>query len=245
MGFVCILYSIFRYRYMIYYLKHIAIEGPGTLGKFFAAQGIESRIIELYNGDLLPEKMNDDDMVVILGGPMNVYEEEKHPFLKAENIFIQELIKKDILTIGLCLGAQLIAKAAGAQVYKAPEEEIGIYNVFLTQHGLKDPLFNEVGREICFFQWHGDTFDIPKKAFLLGFGADCPNQIFRLGMKVYGFQCHMEIDELAALSWVDEYVKDETANSDLKLRLSKEFKLYQEKLCQTAEKTYNNLLKLI
>lgn len=230
---------------MIYYLKHIDIEGPGTLGDFFKVQGFQSRTIELYNGDPFPEDFDDMEMVVILGGPMNVYEEERYPYLKEENGFIKQLIKRDILTVGLCLGAQLIAKAAGAKIYKAEKEEIGIYDVQLTDIGLQDPIFNKVERKLKFFQWHGDTFDVPNGASLLAGGADCPHQIFRLGTKVYGFQCHMEIDKSMALKWIDSYITDAQAKHEMKKRFSAEFELYQENLCQIAKKTYNNLLKLI
>lgn len=230
---------------MIYYLKHIDTEGPGTLGKFFEEQGFSSTTIELYNGDSLPQDFDNMEAVVILGGPMNVYEEDRHPFLKAETAFIAELIKRDILTVGLCLGSQLIAKAAGAKVYRAPVEEIGFFDIKLTSDGLKDPLFYGVGQNNIFFQWHGDTFDVPNQGKLLASGLKCPNQIFKLGTKVYAFQCHMEITQEDAVAWVKEYVEDVEHASFTMDRLIKEFELYQENLCQVAKKTYNNLLKLM
>lgn len=230
---------------MIYYLKNIDIEGPGTLGLFFQENGFSSKTVELYNNDPLPKDFDNMEAVVILGGPMNVYEEDRFPYLKAETDFIAQLIKRDILTIGLCLGSQLIARAAGAKVYKAPLEEIGVYEIHLTEEGKKDPLFEEVDEKNIFFQWHGDTFDVPGSGKLLGRGVSCPNQIFKLGTKVYGFQCHMEITQQDALGWIDRYVSDPAQNNKLKQRLIEEFELNQENLCHIAKKTYNNLLKLI
>ena len=230
---------------MIYYLQHIDIEGPGTLGEFFNAQGFQSKTVELYNNDPLPKNFNEIQAVVILGGPMNVDENGAYPFLKQEKEFIRELIQRDILTIGLCLGAQLIAKSAGSRVYQAPVHEIGFFDIMLTEQGLKDPLFNGVEQTNQFFQWHEDTFDVPESGILLASGLNCPNQIFRLGTKVYGFQCHMEIRQADALAWVQRYVSDPQECLVMKDRLTREFELNQENLCQTAERTYNNLLKLM
>jgi len=230
---------------MIYYLQHIDLEGPGTLGGFFSDKGIASTTVALYDGEPLPEKINDGDGVIILGGPMNADEEARYPFLRQEKALIQELIERDILTVGLCLGAQLIARAAGARVYKAPVKELGMVPISLTEQGKQDPLFEGVGQNSHFFQWHEDTFDVPDAGILLGQGKDCPNQIFKIGSKAYGFQCHMEISRQEALAWAGDYVKDPQECADLKQRFNREFDLYQEKLCQTAKKTYNNLLKLL
>ncbi|MEK7846897.1 MAG: type 1 glutamine amidotransferase, partial [Nitrospinota bacterium] len=123
-------------------LKHISIEGGGTIEDYLKSNGWKIDIRELQDGDSVPSKI-DYDGVVILGGPMNVYEEDKYPFLKDEDRLIKELIKKEIPTLGICLGAQLIAKAAGAKVTKnivrqIHQKEIGWYKVRLTEDGKKD-----------------------------------------------------------------------------------------------------------
>ena len=227
---------------MIYYLKHIDIEGPGTLGDFFKSHGLPSRTIELYDGTSLPEKVDDQDIFVILGGPMNVYEEEKYPFLKAETQFIQEIIKRDILTIGLCLGAQLIAKAAGARVCKSPVKEIGFRRLTLTPEGVKDPVFAGIESPFWFFEWHEDTFDLPDGAQLLLEGSDCRNQAFRLGSKVYGFQGHMEVSRTDVLRWVDFYISDSKYRR-VRKKIENDLSSYEENFCQISQKIYNNLLK--
>src|SRR3989337_4445342 len=122
---------------MVLMLKHISIEGGGTIEDYLKSNRweIEKRELQDGNGNSVPSKL-DYDAIIILGGPMNVYEEDKYPFLKDEDRLIKEAIKKKIPTLGICLGAQLIAKAAGAKVSKnivrqIHQKEIGWYKVSL------------------------------------------------------------------------------------------------------------------
>ncbi len=231
---------------MIYYLQHIAIEGPGTLGDFLREKGFTARTIALYNGEPLPKDFDEMQGVVILGGPMNVYEEKRYPFLKQEDVFIRELIRRDIPTLGLCLGAQLIAKAAGARVSRAPVKELGFRTLSLTEEGKKDVLFSGLAdRELSFFQWHEDTFDVPAGGELLLKGSECCNQAFRLGRKIYGLQCHMEIGQATALEWANRYIIDPAGRQQMRNQIIKDFASNQERLCSVAERTYNNFLKLL
>ena len=125
---------------MILIIKHIDIEGPGTLGDFLDSQGEACCTLELGAGEPLPVDAKAYKAVVVLGGPMNVYEEDRYPFLKSENEFIQKVLRQEIPFLGICLGAQLLAKAAGAQVVRSPVKEIGWYRVEFTPEGRKDPL---------------------------------------------------------------------------------------------------------
>src|SRR5262245_3600054 len=114
---------------MIIYLQHIDIEGPDTLGEYFAQRGFESKIIELYRGEPLPDSLDGVEAVVCFGGPMNVDEERLYPFLKPEIDFIKKVVKAGIPYLGLCLGSQLLAKACGAKVIKSPVKEVGFSTV--------------------------------------------------------------------------------------------------------------------
>ena len=114
---------------------------------------------------------------------MNVYEEDRYPFLRDEDLFIKEAIQRGKSVLGICLGAQLIAKALGAKVFKAPVEEIGWYDVSLTKIGSNDPLFSNLPKTFPVFQWHEDTFEIPKKAKLIGYFRSSPSSGFSIWRK--------------------------------------------------------------
>lgn len=189
-------------------IKHIDIEGPGTIAEFLDDENIPYEVIDIFNGESLPDSLSNTSAILVLGGPMNVYEEDKYPFLKDENEFLKEAIEKDLPTLGFCLGAQLIAKAKGATVKKAPEKEIGWFKISLNSNGLNDPLFQGFPDEIDVFQWHGDTFEIPEGAHKLAESELCPNQAFRIGNNIYGLQFHVEVTEKMIQQWLDAY-KDE------------------------------------
>lgn len=178
---------------MIIIIKHIQKEGPGTIAEYFK----DAKIIELEKGDTLPSDINDIDAVFSMGGPMNVYEEDKYPFLKDEDRFIKLLIKEEVPFMGICLGAQLLAKACGALVYKAPVREVGWHNVELSG----DPLFKGLSKNIDVLQWHEDTFDIPSNGILLATGRDVRNQAFRFGKCAYGIQFHIEVTPQMIIDW--------------------------------------------
>jgi GMP synthase-like glutamine amidotransferase len=186
-------------------IKHISLEGPGTLGEYLDKNGISTYSVDLSGGDILPDFPQDYVGVVILGGPMNVYEEDKFPFLKDEQRFIQTVLSAEIPLLGICLGAQLIAKAAGARVYKAKSKEIGWYRLKLTPEGATDPLFKGFTDEFFVFQWHGDTFDVPESGKLLATSDGCPNQAFRYGKCAYGLQFHLEVTSSMIREWISAY----------------------------------------
>lgn len=182
-------------------VKHAENEGPGTIGTFFEDHGWPVEVIELGKGEVLPNEFDGIAAVIMLGGPMNVYEEDTYPFLKDEDLFITRLLIEEIPFLGICLGAQLLAKTCNARVEKAPAREIGWFDVELSGEGRKDPLFKGLSRKITVFQWHEDTFAIPNKGVLLAHGAVCAHQAFRVGDNAYGFQFHIEVTEDMVREW--------------------------------------------
>lgn len=190
-------------------IRHIDIEGPGTLGDFMEKNNIPYQVVNALLEDSYVEEPGDYSAIVTLGGPMGVYDnEEIYPFLRWEDAFLKRTIRENVPTLGICLGAQLVAKAAGARVTKAPAKEIGWSNVSLTEDGREDPLFEGLPAEILVFQWHGDTFEIPEGGKRLAESAICPNQAFRVGSCAYGLQFHLEVTPPMINQWIDAYKEE-------------------------------------
>jgi len=188
-------------------IKHIDVEGPGLIEHCLKQEKIPYRILDLKPSVHCP-KLEDITHIVLLGGPMNVYEEDRYPFLREEDLFIKEAIQRGKAILGICLGAQLIAKALGAKVFKAPVKEIGWYDVSLTKIGSQDPLFSCLPKTFPVFQWHEDTFEIPKSGKLIATSSPVSHQAFRYGEKVYGLQFHLEVTEEMIQEWVETYEEE-------------------------------------
>ena len=176
----------------IHYLQHVSFEGPGCISDWAAAKGHELSATRLFAGDALP-RLFDVDWVVVMGGPMNIYEEERYPWLVNEKKFIQAAIQADKTVLGICLGAQLIADVLGGPVTRNPVGEIGWFPLRLTPAAVDHPLCAGFPHELYAFHWHGDTFALPAGSTLLARSEACTNQAFIYGHRVVGFQFHLEM----------------------------------------------------
>ncbi|MEK7850171.1 MAG: type 1 glutamine amidotransferase [Candidatus Omnitrophota bacterium] len=221
-------------------IRQIAIEGPGTFGKFLRKKNIEYTLLDVFreNGAVLAKQdLKTVAAVVILGGPMNVYEDEKFPFLTVEKDFIRKVIEEKVPLLGICLGAQLIACVLGAKVRRALCKEIGWYDVPLEKAAKSDPLMKGLDGKMIVFQWHEDTFDLPKGALLLAKNNGM-NQAFRFGDFVWGFQFHIEVDEKMIASWRAEYAQECSAAApghDFKKQSESIYGAFSD-LCATKKK---------
>jgi GMP synthase (glutamine-hydrolysing) len=183
-------------------LQHIACEPPGVYEDVMLEQGIALHRVELDEGEQLPDR-SDFDLIVAMGGPMSVNDEETLPWLRDEKQLIREAVGAGTPFFGACLGAQLLAASLGARVYEGPAPEVGLLPVRLTDEALDDPVLRELPRDLLTFQWHGDTFDLPEGATLLASSPAYPHQAFRWGESAYGVQFHLEVSAAIAREWAD------------------------------------------
>src|SRR5262245_40710959 len=176
-------------------LQHVAHELLGTLNPLLKRAGFRIRYINFARHPDAQPSLDGYDGLIVLGGPMSVNDVGRLPHLVTEMKLIEQSLKKDLPVLGICLGAQLIAKTLGAEVYPNREKEIGWYDVSPTGAAETDALLSAFNQRETIFQWHGDTFDVPKSSCHLAFSTLCANQAFRYGANVYGFQFHLEVDE--------------------------------------------------
>ena len=176
----------------IHYLQHVLFENPGTILVWAEKNGHIITNTQLYNRECFPAQ-RDFDWLVIMGGPMNIYEEDKYPWLVDEKVFIREAVAAGKIVIGLCLGGQLIADVIGGQVTRNPCKEIGWFPVQWSGKARSSPLFSFFPKQSVVFQWHGDTFSIlPAEALCIARNDACSHQAFMYKNRVFGFQFHLE-----------------------------------------------------
>lgn len=174
-------------------LQHAAVEAPGIIQEALTARGIAARAIRTFAGEPVPAEMGDAVALVVMGGPMGVYEAERFPFLRHEMRLIEDALGRRKPIVGVCLGSQLLAAALGAPVTEGNQKEIGWHPVHLSQAGLADGLFQGAGASFMAFHWHGDVFALPAGATSLARSALTEHQAFRYGESAYGILFHMEV----------------------------------------------------
>ena len=185
----------------VFVIRHIAFEDLGAFAPVLQSKGYDIQYCDVGVHDLTALQPRRSDLVIVLGGPIGAYEEDSYPFLKVEISIIEERLKACHPTMGICLGAQLIARAAGAHVYPSLGKEIGFAPITLTEPGNKSCLA-PFGDAPMTLHWHGDTFDLPPGAERLASTALCENQAFSLGSNIIGFQFHPEADTGTLECWL-------------------------------------------
>jgi GMP synthase-like glutamine amidotransferase len=181
-------------------VQHVEHEGPGLIAREAAARGLRTEVRRTDRGDPLPDPSGIGGLVV-MGGPMGLYEEAAHPHLGAERELMRAAVDRGLPVLGVCLGAQILAAALGAKVFKGPFPEAGFGSVALGPEGRRDPVLGPAGPSLPVFHWHGDTFDLPAGAVRLA-GSDLyPNQAYRFGARAYGFQFHVEVEAAILAAW--------------------------------------------
>ena len=181
----------------IHYLQHVPFEGLNGMEPILKKKGHELSSTHLYNNQSLP-LVQDIDWLIIMGGPMNIYEEKLYPWLNREKQFIKEAINAGKIVLGICLGAQLVADALGAKTYKNKYQEIGWFNINKSSEAENTILSTAIPEQIEVFHWHGETFDIPEGAIALAKSEACENQGFIMGDRIVGLQFHLETTLISA-----------------------------------------------
>jgi len=184
-------------------LQHVPHETLGSLESHFREAGLTWQMLPLFRKTPPRLELRQAAGLVVLGGPMSVDEVQQYPFLQAEVGWLQEALALQLPVLGVCLGSQLLAKAAGARVYANGVKEIGWYGLDLTPAAAEDPLFAGLAPRQQVFQWHGDTFDLPREAVHLASSPACRHQAFRMGESAWGLQFHVEMTADLVLRWLD------------------------------------------
>ncbi len=185
-------------------IYHISCEKLGIFKSVFERAGYSIKYADASKADLSWDKVKNYDAFVILGGPMGVYEDKKYPFIKIEKLLVRNITKTKKPLLGICFGSQLIASALGGRVFKGKKKEIGWYKVDFT-----GPRPLATGhKSLSAFQWHGDTFTLPKGAKKLASSILFKNQGFLFGKNILALQFHLEVTEKMVKEWIKEYSEE-------------------------------------
>ncbi|MGE5403768.1 MAG: type 1 glutamine amidotransferase [Candidatus Saccharibacteria bacterium] len=175
----------------IHYLQHVPFEDLANIQDWAVDKGHILSRTSLFENVCFPE-MSDFDWLIVLGGPMNVDQDDIYPWLTEEKAFIKKTIESGKVVLGICLGAQLVARVLGAEVTRNEHKEIGWFPVEMTSAASDSKVFKVLPDSMMVFQWHGDTFEIPQGALRLLGSEACLNQAFEYQERVIGLQFHLE-----------------------------------------------------
>ncbi len=191
----------------IQWFQHVPFEGLGSIEPWMRARGHVLACTRLHAGEL-PPPVDSYDWLIVMGGPMNIYQEHEHPWLIAEKRAIRAAIDGGRRVLGICLGAQLIADVLGAKVTRNPQKEIGWYAVERTTAAAQSSLFADFPNRFEAYHWHGDTFGLPPGAQRVAHSVACAQQAYVWGERVVGLQFHLETTPASAAELI-ENARDE------------------------------------
>lgn len=227
----------------IYAIQHLAFEDLGSLEDIFYDFGFRVRYFEAGVDDLTPA-FNYEGLTVILGGPIGVYETADYPFLKDEIEGLKQRLLENKPTIGICLGAQLIAHALGAKVYAGHQKEIGWSELEIKSLNSDSNVLTSL-ESIKVLHWHGDTFELPNNATLLASSTIYPNQAFSVGNNILALQFHLEMIEESFEKWLIGHTC-EIRHAGLSIpQLREDNKLYAKKLESKSREVIQTFLEKI
>lgn len=216
----------------------------GVLGEYLEAQGAQLHIWMPFQAPAPPE--GDYGGLILLGGPMNAHEDDKFPHLQQAVSLIRQFHAEAKPVMGICLGAQLIARAFGSQVYPHSTPELGFSPLTVADPTAKEPWLQDCPKELHLMQWHFDTFDLPPQATLLMTNGVCKHQAYRIGSNIYGFQFHLEVTPEIVLAWLTLKTDWIEANyPHLDQQIKEQLKHHARSSAQFAEKVAQAWIDLI
>lgn len=227
--------------------QHISVEHPGIFRDFMTKDGITWETIELDEGNSIPE-MDNYDALIVMGGPMDIWEEDKHPWLVAEKEAIHEAIVDFKLPfLGFCLGHQLMADALGGKVGSMSEPEVGILDIELNAEGMNSPLFSDLPKTIRSLQWHSaEVTEPPPGSLVLAESPVSAIQALQYGESAFSMQCHIELTDMTISEWgeVPEYKQslENTLGPGSLEKLNIEAEQYMADFNNSAKLIYNNFI---
>jgi GMP synthase (glutamine-hydrolysing) len=189
----------------IWVLQHTACETLGSIADALEAEALAWQYVRVFDGRPVPAEIGDAGGLIVMGGPMGLYEQDRYPHLKDELRLIESALKAGKPILGICLGSQLLAAALGAAVTRGPRKEIGWYRLRLSEAAAADRLWSAAPREFMALHWHGDVFTLPSGAVNLASSELTMNQAFRYAQSAYGLLFHLEMTEAMIVEMADAF----------------------------------------
>jgi GMP synthase-like glutamine amidotransferase len=183
-------------------IRNDRYDGLGITGSALADAGAEIRRLDAFDTEPRWPEVDEISGLIVFGGEMNVDETDQHPYLLQERELMRRAVGTGMPVLGICLGAQMLARVLGARVFSAPVRELGFTRVRLTAEGQRDQLLGSMEKSPCVFEWHEDTFELPTGATLLATGDAVTNQAFSYGSDAWGVQFHFEVDREGVEEWL-------------------------------------------
>ncbi|MCP3714073.1 glutamine amidotransferase [Paraburkholderia sp. CNPSo 3281] len=227
-------------------VRHVHFEDLGSFADVLSESGCAVRYFEAGIDSLPDEAVSAPDLLIVLGGPIGAYEEASYPWLVDTLRLLEARVRADAPTLGICLGAQLLARALGARVYAGDRKEIGWSPLTLTAEGHASPLRRLAAEQASMLHWHGDTFALPEGAALLASTESYRNQVFCYGRNVLGFQCHPEVRAREFERWLIGHAGEIAATPGVSVQqLREDTQRYGSRLEQAATAMFREWLATI